>query len=151
MGGPDRPEGNEVDGSDVRATVGWASAVGDIVAVGGSSVGDPVRNDADGDDEGAEAGVGVPAGNSVAVAECVGGSVGEHVPVVRWQLHSREPRTYADAAQGQPSKAWSPMYVTESGITTVARLLQPKKACWPMYVTESGIPNVARLVHSEKT
>ena len=137
--------GRDGDG-DVGDMVGVAITVGNIVDVGGFDVGGRVGTDVGGDHVGATAGVANPVGNIVAVGGCVGGSVGEHVSVVRWQLHSRVPRAYADAPQGQPSKAKSPMDVIESGITIVARLVQPEKAPPSMDVTESAIQTVARLV-----
>ena len=143
MGGP---VGSEVGGGGVGATAGVASPVGNIMAVGGSGVGGPVGSEVGGVDVGAMSGVGSPVGNVVAVGECVGALVGEHVPLVCWQLHSLAPRTYAASPQGQSWKASPAMDVTESGILIDTRLVQSPKAPEAMDVTESGIPTVARLV-----
>ena len=50
----------------------------------------------------------------------------------------------------QPSKAFSPMEVTEFGIFTLVRPLQPSKAFSPMNWTEFPIIKLVRPLQSEK-
>ena len=46
----------------------------------------------------------------------------------------------------QPSKALSPMWVTEFGMVKLAKELQPEKASPPMWVTEFGMVKLTRAL-----
>jgi len=50
----------------------------------------------------------------------------------------------------QPSKAWSPMLVTDGGIVRLANELHPRKAPSPILVTDGGILRLTNEVHPQK-